>query len=99
MPLTIDNSSLQGRLIERVWREAGFRERLREDAAAILRDEFGVVVHAHQTIRIIERTADEVVFVIPSPPEDRSDRTLPAPDATPFAGTNISGKTGCHSCC
>ena len=59
-------AAAEWRLIEKAWKDDGFRKSLIADPKAAVSAELGVSLPASTTVRVVEETPDTFVLVIPA---------------------------------
>lgn len=92
-----DEESVEAQVTRRALSDPSFAQMLRSDARRAIEVGLGIHLDTTKQIRLIEEHDDEVVLVVPAASRmSASDLTF---DVTPFAGTGVSNRTGCHQCC
>lgn len=75
-----DPSQAYARIHAKAWQDEGYRQRLLDDPAAVLREE-GLHVPEGKTVRVVENTPDVAHFVLPAKP------------ASPLREEDLTGRT------
>jgi len=81
-----DRQAAEWRLIEKAWKDDGFRKELLADPGGTVRRELGVALPASVKLQVIEETPDTFVLVIPSRPDKPPAGQLSTGDLEQVAG-------------
>ena len=86
------------RLIEKAWKDEGFRKELAADPNGAVSRELGVSLPANMKVKVIEESADTFVLVIPAKSENAPSGKLSESELENVAGGWDTETITCPTC-
>lgn len=78
--IVVSEAILRDQVIQKAWEDPGFKQRLLTDPKSVLREELGIHLPDHITLKTVEEGSNEFYLVIPPSPSSGLLKT----DVTPL---------------
>ncbi|MCS6959847.1 MAG: NHLP leader peptide family RiPP precursor [Pseudanabaenaceae cyanobacterium SKYGB_i_bin29] len=85
----MDKKQLESEIIERAWRDEGFRQLLLADPKRAIGEVLGWELPAHITIHVLEEQTDTLYLVIPPNPNAKEEKALSPEELDLVAGGSM----------